>query len=325
MTPFSHSLAQSVGSLNETTLISCIHNWLGRATPPPPAGIGDDCAVLPAVQGSPLLTIDPVVYGKHFDDSLPPEQVAAKLLKRNLSDIAAMGGRPHAAVLGLMLSANLSMTWLERFFEGLKVSSLTYKTHIVGGDICSAEGRTFAATLTLYGEASRPVQRLGGQPGDRVAVTGHLGGSLLGKHAAFIPRLTEGQWLAARPEVKAMMDLTDGLAKDLPAMLPPQACARLDTASVPLDEAAGRMAERSGQSPLYHACCDGEDYELLVILDGQADLSPLLEAWSRDFDLPLTLIGKFADASPETDGHLTDAANGNILFPRGGYQHLSGQ
>ena len=325
MTPFASSSAQSVGSLNETTLISCIRNWLGSASPPPPAGIGDDCATLPAVSGIPLLTVDPVVYGKHFDDSLPPEQTGAKLLKRNLSDIAAMGGQPRAAVLSLLISPNLSLDWLERFFNGLKVTALTYKTQVVGGDISTTEGRTFAATLTLYGEAEHPAARVGGEAGDRIAVTGTLGGSLLGKHAAFVPRLSDGQWLAARPELKALMDLTDGLAKDLSAMLPDGTCARLDTTAIPLEAAAMTQAEHSGQPALYHACCDGEDYELLAILDGKADLAPLLTAWEKDFDHPLTIIGAIAPADgPESDGHLTDAETGEILFPGGGYQHLNG-
>ncbi len=326
MTPFTNSPAQSAASLSETALIGCIRNWLGAASPPPPAGIGDDCATLPAVTGTPLLTVDPIVYGRHFDDDLPPEQAAAKLLKRNLSDIAAMGGRPHAAVLSLILSPNVSLTWLERFFSGLKVSALTYKTTLVGGDISTTDGRTLAATLTLYGEAERPLTRQGGKPGDCIGITGTLGGSLLGKHAAFTPRLTEGQWLGARHEVKAMMDLTDGLAKDLPSMLAAHTCARLDTEEVPLDVAAVRSARQSGQSPLSHACCDGEDYELLVIFDGEADLAPLQAAWEKDFEIPLTLIGTIVAADdPEHDRHLIDKATGEVLFPNGGYQHLNGQ
>ncbi|MGE9294137.1 MAG: thiamine-phosphate kinase [Puniceicoccales bacterium] len=288
--------------------------------------MGDDCAVLPQPHGSPLLTVDPVVYGRHFDDSLPPEQAGAKLLKRNLSDIAAMGGRPVSAVVSLILSPNVSLNWLERFFNGLKVCALTYKTQIVGGDISATDGRSFSATLTLYGEAERPVVRHGAAPGDHVAVTGSLGGSLLGKHAAFVPRLSEGLWLAARPEVKAMMDITDGLAKDLTAMLHPDICARLDIPSVPIDAAARARSEQDGLSSLEHACCDGEDYELLTILDGQTDLAPLMEAWKKDFELPLSLIGHIAEADSIDDaGHMIDDATDKPLFPNGGYQHLSGQ
>lgn len=326
MTPFTHSAASSLGSISETVLISCIQGWLGTASPPPPGGIGDDCAVLEPASGHGLLTVDPVVYGQHFDDNLPPEQAGAKLLKRNLSDIAAMGGRPHSAVVSLLLSPNVSLTWLERFFAGLKVSARTYKTRIVGGDISATDGRVFAATLTLYGEAARPVTRTGAEMGDRIAVTGTLGGSLRGKHAAFSPRLLEGQWLAARPEVKAMMDLTDGLAKDIPAMLPDSACARLDTEVIPLDDAARAVAQQDGRSPLEHACCDGEDYELAVMLDGETDLTALQEAWAKDFDLPLTQIGTVAEAfPPDTTGHLVDEATGKVLFPNGGYQHLRGR
>ncbi|HEY9250120.1 MAG TPA: AIR synthase related protein, partial [Rariglobus sp.] len=90
--PFTDNAADSVTALGESRLIAAIRRWLGNASPPSPFGIGDDCAVLPASRHPQLVTVDPVVYGEHFDDSIPPRAAAAKLLKRNLSDLAAMGG-----------------------------------------------------------------------------------------------------------------------------------------------------------------------------------------------------------------------------------------
>jgi hypothetical protein len=102
--PFTDNPALSVGALGERRLIRKLRDWLGAATAPAPYGIGDDCAVLPATGARRLLvTTDPVIYGRHFDNSLSPAAAAEKLLKRNLSDIAAMGGVPCSAVVSLAL------------------------------------------------------------------------------------------------------------------------------------------------------------------------------------------------------------------------------
>ena len=110
MHPFTRHLPDSVSALGEAKLIAAIRRWLGDVSPRAPFGIGDDCAVLPASRGRQLITVDPVIYGRHFDDTVPPRAVGEKLLKRNLSDIAAMGGRPVAAVLGITLDGRVVET-----------------------------------------------------------------------------------------------------------------------------------------------------------------------------------------------------------------------
>src|SRR3954471_10874438 len=119
MHPFTKRSDESVSAWGEEKLIMAIRRWLGAVSPRSPFGIGDDCAVLAAARRPQLITVDPVVYGRHFDDRVAPRGVGAKLLKRNLSDIAAMGGRPTAAVLALTLDARISRTWLEKFYRGL--------------------------------------------------------------------------------------------------------------------------------------------------------------------------------------------------------------
>lgn len=323
MSPFSPTAETSVAAIGESELIARIGRWLGEASPPPPGGMGDDCAVLPRLPGKPLVTVDPVVYGRHFDDSVAPEAAGAKLLKRNLSDIAAMGGTPHTAVLALTLSPDMAVAWLERFIQGLGKACIHFSMTLAGGDVTGAPGQHFGAGLTLIGWAEQAVTRLGGDIGDYVCVTGSLGGSGLGKHAAFAPRLEEGRWLAGRPEVMAMMDVTDGLAKDLPAMLPENACAKIDTATVPLSGEASTLAATSGKPPLEHACCDGEDYELLVMVDGQADIDAFLVFFAAQFDTALTCIGQIAKASSTKHARkLIDAGTGQLIYPGGGYQHF---
>src|SRR4051812_24470029 len=119
MRPFTSRSRDSVAALGEEKLIAAIRRWLGSASPATPHGIGDDCAVLPSSKFPQLLTVDPVIFGRHFDATNHPADVAAKLLKRNLSDIAAMGGRPTAAVIALALDRKTSRRWLEAFYRGL--------------------------------------------------------------------------------------------------------------------------------------------------------------------------------------------------------------
>ena len=294
MHPFTAIAADSVTSLGELRLIAAIRRWLGPANPPSPAGIGDDCAVLPPSRHPQLVTVDPVVYGEHFDDSIPPRAVAAKLLKRNLSDIAAMGGHPRAAVIALALAPDVSTRWLEAFYRGLAATARTYAVPIVGGDI-TRQKSGIAATLTLIGEArgTRALTRRGAKTGDWIYVTGALGGSILGHHHRFTPRLAEGAWLAARPEVRSLMDLSDGLAKDLPALTPANALPSLDAAAIPLAAAARTLAKRDGIPALTHALTDGEDFELLFTVAARADRAALEAAWRKKFKTRLTCIGRF--------------------------------
>jgi thiamine-monophosphate kinase len=131
---------------------------------------------------------------------VPARAVGAKLLKRNLSDLAAMGGRPTAAVLALTLDARVSTAWLEGFYRGLAACARRHGVPIVGGDVAQADG-TSPASLTLLGTATGPrvLTRTGARPGDWIYVTGELGGSLrLRTSFSFTPRLAEGAWLARR-------------------------------------------------------------------------------------------------------------------------------
>lgn len=289
MHPFTKTARESVASLGEEKLIAAIRRWLGAASPAAPFGIGDDCAVLPPSRGRQLITVDPVIFGTHFDASVPPRAVGEKLLKRNLSDLAAMGGRPTAAVLALTLDARVSLKWLEQFYRGLARCALRYRVSIVGGDIAQAD-RILAANLTLLGQATGPrvLTRTGARIGDLLYVTGKLGGSLSsGHHFKFSPRLAEGAWLAAQPAVRAMMDVSDGLAKDLPALVPPRAAAALSADTVPRRHGADLRA----------ALTDGEDYELVFALARRADRSAFERAWKRAFPrTALSLIGSLVPA-----------------------------
>lgn len=308
MHPFTESVEASVAAWGEEKLIAEIRRWLGAASPRAPFGIGDDCAVLPASRGPQLITVDPVIYPRHFDDRVPPAAVGAKLLKRNLSDLAAMGGRPTAAVLALTLDARVSRLWLKSFYIGLARCAREYHVPIVGGDIAEADG-ALVASLTLLGEAAgaRTVTRRGARIGDHIYVTGILGGSLQSRHHfKFRPRLDEGAWLARQEMVRAMMDVSDGLAKDLHALTPTSGAPALDAHSIP----------RRPKCSLKQALADGEDYELVFVVDRRAELAAFERAWRRAFPgTRLSHIGRFVARRgfPETAVNLQAFA---------GYEHL---
>lgn len=316
MKPFATHKSQSVAALGEERLISAIRRWLGTASPPAPHGIGDDCAVLPNARKNQAITVDPVIYGRHFDDNVPPSAVGAKLLKRNLSDLAAMGARPTAAVIALTLDPSTSQRWLEKFYRGLAACAREYRVPIVGGDVAQANG-VIAASLTLLGEAtgSRMLFRKGARVGDWIYVTGHLGGSLAGHHFKFKPRLAEGAWLAARKEARSLIDVSDGPAKDLRALTPDEAEPALDPSALPISRDAQRLAKKSGRTPLDHALSDGEDYELLFTLAKNADRPSFERAWRQRFKTPLACLGRFVRLGQRPTGTID-------LSQYHGYEHL---
>lgn len=322
MEPFTLNSANSVSHLGEVALIEKIGTWLGSVSPAAPHGIGDDCAVLaPISQGQQILTVDSVSYGHHFDASVSPEDAGAKLVKRNLSDIAAMGGTPGPAVLALLCGSDVSTQWLERFFTGIRQCCEHYKVSLVGGDISSLASGNFSAVLTLTGQAQSPKLRSTAKSGDHIYVTGTLGGSILGKHYQFQPRIAEGQWLAQSMHCSAQMDLTDGLAKDLKSLLPIDTHATLDLEALPIAAAAHTLSNTSGRSALEHACCDGEDYELIFTLDTQVNRHEFETQWTKQFpDTELHHIGYIRPSA--SAGQLIDSKTNTALPWSHGFEHL---
>lgn len=314
MSPFTSRRRDAVSAQGELRLIEAIRGWLGDASPPSPFGIGDDCAVIPATGRHQLVTTDPVIHGQHFDDTVPPRAVGAKLLKRNLSDIAAMGGRPVAAVISLALAPETSVAWLRLFYLGLAACARAYRVKIVGGDVTQGPPGFFGAFLTLHGESTgRLITRTGARRGDALYVTGRLGGSLAGHHYRFTPRLEEGAWLARQPAVRAMMDVSDGVAKDVQSLTPRTLLASIAPDAIPVSAAARSAVRHSGRPAWHHALTDGEDYELLFVVRGEAAGHALAAKWRRRFRTPLTRIGHFA--TQLIPGHV----DLNALH---GYEHL---
>lgn len=312
----------TIGEISESTLIEHISDWLGPLSPESPEGIGDDCAVHSPPKGKKqIITSDALIYGQHFDTSISASQAGIKLINRNLSDIAAMGGTPDRAILNLLLGPDLELPWLKDFFHGIFAAASAVELKIVGGDIGRTAPGTFTSVLTLVGSSPRPLTRRSSQVGDPLFVTGELGGTLAGKHATFTPRLAEGQWLSRDGRCTALMDLTDGLAKDLPNFLASEQMARLDLPSIPASAKAEQTSRRSGRSVLEHAFCDGEDYELLFTLKASARPEDFIAAWQKAFPyVRISCIGSIH--ARRGDSQVTNRANGEpIPFSRG-FEHF---
>jgi thiamine-monophosphate kinase len=188
-------------------------------------------------------------------------------MNRNLSDCAAMACRPAAAVATVAAPRGIGIDYLKELYFGLREAGDAFGCPVVGGDTGSWGGR-LALSVTILGRSAgvEPVTRWGAIPGELVCVTGPLGGSLLGRHMDFRPRVNEALSLVMTGPPTAMIDLSDGLSRDLDHLCRESGVgAVVYEEKVPVHEDAIEM-RRGGRTPLDHALNDGEDYELLFTL-----------------------------------------------------------
>ena len=252
------------------------------------AGIGDDCAAVEGPRGKLLLLkTDCVVERRHFRSADAAASVGWKAACRAVSDIAACGGEPREALVTCVLREGQTGRWLDALYRGIEKAGREFGFHVVGGELARTEGPV-VINVAMTGAVSRRefVPRGGGRPGDLLFVTGVLGGSLpSGWHLKFRPRLAEARWLAKAVRPSAMMDLSDGLAADLPRM-----AAASGTGFILEPEAVPR---RRGSS-LRGAMSDGEDFELLFAI-APAKAARLVREWKSRFPaLRLACIGALA-------------------------------
>lgn len=282
-----------------------------------PLGIGDDAALLKfSRNGEALVTVDMLLEGVHFTlDSATPFQIGWKALGVNLSDIAAMGGRAIAAVVGIALPRSRAWDLAQGVQNGIDALAQRFDVCIAGGDTNTWNG-PLVISITVLGEplGNGPVRRGGAQPGDWILVTGELGGSIQGKHLDFVPRLEEVRELQGRVTLHSMIDISDGLAADLHHILEESHVgARLIADKIPISAAA--QAATDGRSPLEHALGDGEDFELLFTLS-PADAKNLLNA--SPFATRLTHIGEIL---PGSQCDLLQADAQLVPLPPRGWRH----
>jgi thiamine-monophosphate kinase len=244
-------------------------DWLRRQTPVHPRvpiGPGDDAAAVQFRSSQPcLVTTDMLLEGSCFRlAEAGPRLVGRKAMAVNLSDMAAMAGRPVAAVVSVGLPRRSGRQLAEELYRGLREMADAFDTAIAGGDTNSWDGE-LVISVTLLGETTSrgAVRRNGARPGDWLLVTGPLGGSITGKHLTFTPRVREATQLHATADLKAMIDISDGLSADVGHICAESKCgAVLRAEAIPVTSEARQMND--GRSPLEHALGDGEDFELVV-------------------------------------------------------------
>lgn len=253
-------------------------DWICRQQSPAASVLtpaGDDMAVV-KVAGEDLLlaAVDQVIDGVHFDSRVhTPIQIGRKVMNRNLSDCAAMACLPAFALACVALPRGCGEQYARDLYLGMKEAADAFSCAIIGGDTGSWEGK-LVLSVTVLGRSAgiTPILRKGAQPGEHIYVTGPLGGSLLGRHIDFVPRVREARVLAQRHRITSMIDISDGLWRDLGHICDASGVgARVDASSVPVHDDAKRLSATNGREALLHALHDGEDHELIFTSPDQVD------------------------------------------------------
>ena len=272
-----------------------------------PIPAGDDLAALRFPPNNLLLVgVDQVLDGVHFNSAVhSARSIGQKAMNRNLSDCAAMACLPHAAVTTFALPKGVGEEYARELYEGMKEAADVFDCPIVGGDTGSWAGK-LAVTVTIMGrsEGITPVTRAGAKLNDRIYVTGPLGGSILGRHMTFEPRIHLARNLARDYRITSMIDLSDGLSRDLGHLCrQSKVAACIDAIAVPIHDDAIKM-RRDGHSPLEHALHDGEDYELL---------------FTSPDEIPVDQATKIGTIAPGSAGSICLSTDGGseFLTPKG--------
>ncbi len=327
-----------------------------RSTLPRPSrailGIGDDCAVLRPTPGRDLLaTTDLLVECVDFtEQTTTPFRLGRKAMAVSLSDIAAMGGLPRAALVTLALRPDVEAEFIDEVYRGLQQEGSRLGVEIIGGDISASSTLMIGVTVVGEVEPGQGVTRTGAKPGERIWITGRLGGSAAGfaalqagfrlrndhvegplddtsqvaeairealeRHLCPAPRIQEGRALAAAGVASAMIDVSDGLAADLVALCRESGVsAKLRKDRIPVDPVASIVGGLVGQDALAMALAGGEDFELLFSSPADADEIVRLFASGQ----AVTEVG---EVTPPGEGCVLVDRRGEAVPLSGGYDHF---
>lgn len=290
----------------------------------------DDAALLTPPAGMQLvLTADAMVAGVHFFPDDPPDRIGQKLLRVNLSDLAAKGASPLGYLMTVSTPRTTPDAWFAAFAAGLARDQVTYGCTLLGGDTTSTPG-PISLSLTILGSVvpGLSVHRFGAAAGDGIWVTGTIGDGALGLQVA-LGKLHDptgfllDRYRLPRPRVglgiggvaSAGMDVSDGLIQDLGHMCRASGLtARIDTERVPLSDAA----QAAGPDWLETRLTGGDDYELLLAVPPANE--PALREAARALDIPVTRIGTFHSGPPAV---MVTGPGGKPFSPmRGGWSHF---
>ena len=300
--------------ISEDELITAIGRVLSGSGPDVLVPVGDDAAVVRGGTGDLVLTTDALVEGTHFDRALStPRDVGYKAIAASVSDIAAMAASPRYALCALTLSKDVDAGWAMELFGGMREASDEFACTLVGGNL--ARGSEVSVVISVTGEVARgaAVRRSGAEPEHLVVVTGKLGGAAAGRrlaqrgapwtedeldairrHARPVPRVGEAPVLA-RHGVTAMIDVSDGLTRDLALICEASGVGvRLDLGKVPAHPAAAGDEALGG----------GEDYELLATMPSETAFVDAARELAEVFATPLTAIGTITQEGLEATDDL---------------------
>jgi thiamine-monophosphate kinase len=334
-----------VSDFTEDDLVAMVRKLLGGEAVGVRLGAGDDAALVEFGHYLGILTTDMLVEGVHFErSSISPRDLGHKGLTVNVSDVAAMGGSPRYGLASIGLPDDVEMPWVVELYGGMLEAAADYGMSLVGGDTNRADRVVLSMTVTGEVDPGAVVTRGGGRPGERIVVTGRLGAAAGGLLLSRVPsqqmtgpvvehgrellaaltrpvaRVGEGQALA-RSGATAMIDLSDGLAKDLGRLCAQsEVGAAVRLADVPVSPGLEELRDVLGADPLDLALHGGEDYELLATLPGEAVPAAAETLWEA-FATRLTEIGEIREGR----GLVAVAPDGSEgpLDPKG-WDHFGG-
>jgi thiamine-monophosphate kinase len=334
-----------VRSFTEDELLEALQRLIPTDAPGVLVGLGDDAAVLDQGDRDGLVTVDMLVEGVDFRlDAVAARDLGYRALAVNLSDIAAMGGSPRHAVVALGIPVATEPGWVVELYGGMLDAAGEHAVSIVGGDLSGSE--QIVLSVTVLGEAAqgRTVRRTGAHPGDRLVVTGRLGAAagglrlleagpravasartsgwgepLLAAHLRPVARVGEGQVLAAEGAT-AMIDVSDGLAKDLGRLCSASGVgAVVRVEAVPVASGLFDLQPVTSDDPVRLALTGGEDFELLAALPF-GTVAVAQAVLSERFGTPLTDIGEVTDG----EGMLAEWEDGSrAVLEAEGWDHFA--
>ncbi len=303
----------------------------------------DDAAIIPTNPGHNLVvTTDMLISGVHFLEQTPPEYIASKAIRVNLSDLAAMGATPDSYTLSLALPSedgSWNEDWMQRFCEALSVEQQMFDIALIGGDTVSTPG-PLSISLTAFGfiEDGMEVTRSGARAGDLIFVSGTIGDAFLGllslkdeisdlpeayaeilrsRHYRPSPRVGLGQRLSGLAH--SAIDVSDGLVQDLGHLCKQSGVSALiEAQSIPLSDSARKVL--SGSPDIFPLLLGGgDDYELLFTAPVENKVR--IMAAAKELDIPMAVIGRI-EKSGNTEVHVHDENGAEMPIDNGGYRHF---
>jgi thiamine-monophosphate kinase len=334
---------QTLESVGEFGFIEKIKAALKAKNPSVVLGIGDDAAILKPTAGHEMVfTTDMLVEGRHFDfKHISPWQLGAKSMAVNISDCAAMGAKPTAAVVSLGVPGNFELVLLEAFYDGMKSWGEQFGVQIVGGDTVGSD--SFVVNVALIGEVEtgKALKRSGAKVGDALFVTGTLGDSAAGleallhpspqgketepllikRHLTPVPRFVAGRYLCTHQAASSAIDLSDGLSSELHHLAEASGVGlEIHEEALPVSDALLHFCAERKLDPIDFALNGGEDYELLFTVP-LPKISEVVQKMPSQTGDSVKAIGR---AVPKTKGVTLITRSGQVKpLKAGGFDHFS--